>query len=88
MLNKIIFILIIFKTIVTLIQSLSDSQFIQQNNRLALSLLNVLPQNQNNFYSPLSISYSLYMLLNGANGRTEEEIKNLFDVKQNGKKFE
>ncbi|XP_054166890.1 uncharacterized protein LOC128964328 [Oppia nitens] len=68
----------------TVIQSATElSKLSEQNNRLSLNLLNVLPQNQNNFYSPLSIQYSLYMLLNGANGRTDTEIKTLFGIKQN-----
>ena len=58
---------------------------IEKSNRLSLKLLNVLPQNQNNFYSPLSITYSLYLLLNGADTQTEAELKNLLNIGSNGK---
>ncbi|CAG2105857.1 unnamed protein product, partial [Medioppia subpectinata] len=74
---------VILTSIPTLIHSTDTSEFTQQNNRFAFNLLNVLPLNQNHFFSPLSISHSLYMLLNGANGRTETELKALFNIHTN-----
>ncbi|CAG2110922.1 unnamed protein product, partial [Medioppia subpectinata] len=74
---------VILTSIPTLIHSTDTSEFTQQNNRFAFNLLNVLPLNQNHFFSPLSITHSLYMLLNGANGRTETELKALFNIHTN-----
>ena len=70
--------------IIYLFQSCIHSDLIESNNRLALNLLNVLPQNENNFYSPLGITYSLYMLLNGAQGSTRTELNNLLNIDQQG----
>ena len=64
----------------------NELDFTKNTNKISLKLLNVLPQNQNHFFSPLSITYSLYVLLNGADDLTEAELKTLLNIGSNGKK--
>ena len=75
---------LLFVLILKLFLSWVNTDIIENNNRLSLKLLNVLPQNDNNFYSPLSITYSLYMLLNGAGGQTRTELLDLLGIDQQG----
>ncbi|CAG2163525.1 unnamed protein product [Oppiella nova] len=59
------------------------NDLISINNKLALDLLNTFPSDGNNFFSPLSITTSILMVLNGANGVTEQELRQLCSIGDN-----
>ncbi len=67
---------------ILLIKVKSQSNLTDSNNKLSIDLLNVFPKDSNNFFSPLSITSSLLMLLNGANGYTEKELKIVLSIEE------
>lgn len=81
MVNMFKYILIIVSTFTLGVKL--ENNLINSSNRLAFDLLNILPKNENIFFSPLSITTVLLMLLNGANGITEKELKNILNIEQN-----
>ena len=62
----------------------NNNDLIQMNNRLALELLKTFPTDGNNFFSPLSITTALLMVMNGANGATQEEFRKFFKLNDQG----
>ena len=54
------------------------------NNQLALDLLQTLSNEDNTVFSPLSLSASLLGLINGANGQTNQELRKMLDIDENG----
>jgi len=72
-----LFLVIIY---VLLIDSYMGSKLVDNNNELALHLLHILPTDHNSFFSPLIISSSMLSLLNGANGKTEKELRHLLNI--------
>ena len=81
-------ILILFSLIITINCDEKGNDLIDINNRLALDLLNTFPTKGNNFFSPLSITTALLMVMNGANGVTEQEFRQLFNLNDKGMKYE
>jgi serine protease inhibitor len=65
---------------VSLINFSISTELVESNNELALYLLHVLATDHNTFFSPLIISSSMVSLLNGANGKTKEELRHLLNI--------
>ena len=61
------------------------SREVQINNDVAVTLLQTLGNEDNSFFSPLSLTTTLLTLLNGADGETDKELRRALDLKEDGK---
>jgi len=58
------------------------ARHVQVNNDLALNMLQSLSNEDNTFFSPLSLTTALLTLLNGADGQTDKELRHALEIKE------
>src|SRR5947208_964940 len=70
--------------------NLSTKELATASNEFALKLYDLLTRDNSNnvFYSPLSIHTAFTVLLNGASGNTEKELREALGYGQSNTKFE
>ena len=61
-----------------------EHQLLKANNHFAFNLFSEARENKNMLLSPLSITYALGMMNNGAAGQTQEEINNMLGFAEGG----
>jgi serpin B len=59
---------------------ISNSKSIERSNELGLNLLHTLSNDDNTLLSPISLTSTLLTLVNGANGDTKQELRQMLNI--------